>query len=263
MRRRSKAICAALSMMLTVNLVGLEVMAAGVDQQVTGQTGSEDTGSGDKDNITGGGTSDTTGGSVAAPTPETGNGQDDGSGDIQGGSSSNDSTGMPTDNTGSGDNQTGATTDSTTDPTNPTTPEQPDAGAANPDEVGPQAIEGLTVKPVAGSKDELEISWTVRPEATYTLKVTDEEGKDVFNQSELTSGKEKVGVAAGKKYDITVTDNAGENPNTLTVPAILLTAPAVKATQDGDSVKLTWGAVAGAESYDVTCGSKTDRKSVV
>lgn len=262
MRRRSKAICAALSMMLTVNLVGLEVTAAGVDQadqQVTGQTGSEDTGSGDKDNITGGGTSDTTGGSVAAPTPETGNGQDDGSGDIQGGGSSNDSTGMPTDNTGSGDNQTGATTDSTTNPTNPTTPEQPDAGAANPDEVGPQAIEGLTVKPVAGSKDELEISWTVRPEATYTLKVTDEEGKDVFNQSELTSGKEKVRVAAGKKYDVTVTDNAGENPNTLTVPAIFLTAPAVKATQDGDSVKLTWGAVAGAESYDVTCGSKTEK----
>lgn len=252
MRKMSKAVCAALSLTLIVNVAGFNVVAAGVDDQaVAAQTDGSGNTTGN-----GGSTSESTEGTVIGDQNQD-----------QSESDGNEVTGTtPTAPDVSGNDNTGGDTPNDTDnssnpaenPTTPT-PNQPDADTTEPDATEPQAIEGLTAKPVAGSKDELEVSWTVRPEVTYTLKVTDKEGKEVFNQSELTSGKEKVKVTAGETYDITVTDNAQENPNTLTIPAVLLLAPAVKATPDKDAVKLAWGAVAGAESYEVVYNNKTEK----
>lgn len=253
MRKMSKAVCAALSLTLIVNLAGFNVVAAGVDDQAAAAQTDE-----------GGNTTGDTNSTEGRPENAVTNSQDssqpvtNGNGDSATPPSSSDDSENGT-NTGDNGNSGGTPNDTGTPAENPTTPDQPDADTTEPDATEPQAIEGLTAKPVAGSKDELEVSWTVRPEVTYTLKVTDKEGKEVFNQSELTSGKEKVKVTAGETYDITVTDNVQENPNTLTIPAVLLLAPAVKATPDKDAVKLAWGAVAGAESYEVVYNNKTEK----
>ncbi len=254
MRKIAKAICAALSLMLIVNLAGFEVTAAGVDDQAAAdQTGGAGNGtegdSGNKEPAT-------------DPADKTGNGEDN---QISGGGDGASSDGTSPDGTGTGENgsnddSTGENNGSTPEnPENPAEPGQAGQDTPEPDQVEPQVIEGLTAKAAAGSKDELEISWTVRPEVTYTLKVTDEEGKEIFNRSGLISGKEKVKVTAGKRYDVTVADNAGENPNSMTIPAVLLLSPAVKATLDGKSAKLAWSAVAGADSYEVAYNGKTEK----
>ena len=254
MRKIAKAICAALSLMLIVNLAGFEVTAAGVDDQAAAdQTGGAGNGtegdSGNKEPAT-------------DPADKTDNGEDN---QISGGGDGASSDGTSPDGTGTGENgsnddSTGENNGSTPEnPENPAEPGQAGQDTPEPDQVEPQVIEGLTAKAAAGSKDELEISWTVRPEVTYTLKVTDEEGKEIFNRSGLISGKEKVKVTAGKRYDVTVADNAGENPNSMTIPAVLLLSPAVKATLDGKSAKLAWSAVAGADSYEVAYNGKTEK----
>lgn len=254
MRKMSKAVCAALSLTLIVNLAGFNVVAAGMDDQaVAAQTDGSGNTTGDTNSTDVRPENAVTGSQDPSQPVTNGNGDP-----VTPPSSSDDSE----NDMGNGSNvdgvQDGAGTPGTPAET-PTTPDQPDTDTTEPDATEPQAIEGLTAKPVAGSKDELEVSWTVRPEVTYTLKVTDKEGKEVFNQSELTSGKEKVKVTAGETYDITVTDNVQENPNTLTIPAVLLLTPAVKATPDKDAVKLAWGAVAGAESYEVVYNNKTEK----
>ncbi len=262
MRRVSKALCAALSLMLIVNLVGFEAMASEADgkpEQTSGTAGADQS-TEDKDK---------TGESKEEP-------EDKGSANTP---VINDSTPEPSEPDGNpegegNDGDAADVPDHKDDLNNGVLPEQPEAGPeeeTEPEETEPaeeqkaleaQEITGLTAKPVAGSTDQMEISWNAAEDVTYKVKVKDEDNKEVTYDGP-SDGKLTVPVTAGKRYDVTVEGTVGEEPNTQTetetIPVILLLSPAVKVTADDTSVKISWDAVAGATEYEVVYGGKTEK----
>lgn len=239
MRKITKAICVALSLMLLVNLAGIE--AAASEPAAANQT----EGSGEVNDAA----PDKTDGADETDEPDDGapedGKQDDGQsedGNDAAQDDGSDSTDVPAgdEGTSSEDVDLGA--------------QLPEQGDAVDDEksLDTQTIDEIKAEPVAG-KNELKISWTGDKSKAYTVKTS--------KSSNTTGNPEKtvdvIGLTAtiqveqGIQYEITVTDknNASE---TGTIPAILLATSAnLKAVASSGAVALSWSAVAGAESYKV------------
>ena len=259
MRRISKALCAALSLMLIVNLTGFEAMASEVDSKPEKTVeADEDKDTADKDIKNNEDVKeevpDTTP-VIDDTTPEPSEPNDNPEGE--------ENDGTPSDVPDEKGNQDEGTL-----------PEEPEAEPEvdkEPEEAEPiqeqntvqaQEITGLTAKPVAGSTNQMEISWDAVQDVTYKVKVKDEDNKESVYDGP-SDGKLTVPVTAGKVYDITVESIVGEEPDTKTetetIPAILLVSPTVKTAADDTSVKISWDAVAGATGYEVLYGGKTEK----
>lgn len=260
MRKITKAFCVALSMMMLVNVAGFDVLASETDGTV--EAGADAAGTqGGSDAVQG----DTPNGEDSSDDKQENDGKEP-----QAPSENPDTPdGDNTDKSGSGiETPDVSGVDNGKEPADePKVPEegvQPEQTVAEPEApvealeaVKAQEITSLTAKPVAGSKEQMEITWQAAQGRTYTLVVKDG-NNEVLNRSGLTSGKEIVTVTPGKRYDITVTEDIEDDLGTDTIPAILLLSPSVKVTADDSSVKLSWEAVAGADSYAVIYGGKTE-----
>lgn len=258
MRKISKVICIALSLMLLVNLAGFDVLASGLDNPASAGAddgSAQDNKDGDEENTAGGADSsddiqDNNQKPASGESVETGNDS------LAGDDTSSEEPKIPESDKGNADSEEPGT------PGDEAQPEQKKPEADTPVEpldttVTPTEITSLTAKPVAGSTNQLEITWQALTDRTYSL-IVNEGSTEVLNRSGLTSGKEKVTVTAGKRYDITVKEDIQTNPGTDTIPAILLQTPSVKAAAEDTSVKLSWDAVTGADSYIVTYGGKSE-----
>ena len=240
MRKITKAICVALSLMLLVNLAGIE--AAASEPAAANQT----EGSGEVNDAA----PDKTDGADEADEPDDGAPEDekqddgqseDGNDTVQ--DDGSDSTDVPAgdEGTSSEDVDLGA--------------QLPEQGDAVDDEksVDTQAIGEITAEPVAG-KNELKISWNAASRATYkieTFRGSSSSGAAEKSKTGITAGTETIEVTPGTQYTIKVT-NETDNNDIAEIPAILLATPAnLKATASNGAVALSWSAVAGAESYKV------------
>lgn len=239
MRKITKAICVALSLMLLVNLAGIE--AAASEPAAANQA----EGSGEVNDAA----PDKTNGADETDKPDDGASEDEKQDDGQS-EDGNDavqddgsvSTDVPAGNeeTSSGDVDLDAQL-----------PEQGDA-ADDEKSIDTQAIGDITAEPVAG-KNELKISWTPEIGAKYTIatyKGDNSSGKPEKEITGIEAGTRTISVTPGIKYIIKVTKES--NSDTAEIPAILLATPAnLKATASNGAVALSWSAVAGAESYKV------------
>lgn len=239
MRKITKAICVALSLMLLVNLAGIE--AAASEPAAANQA----EGSGEVNDAA----PDKTDGADEADEPDDGAPEDekqddgqseDGNDAVQ--DDGSDSTDVPAgdEGTSSEDVDLGAQL-----------PEQGDA-ADDEKSIDTQAITVIEAEPVAG-KNELKISWTGDKSKTYTVKASKSSNTtgNPDKTVEVTGLTTTIQVEQGIQYEITVTDKA-DISETGTIPAILLATPAnLKAAASSGAVALSWSAVAGAESYKV------------
>lgn len=239
MRKITKAICVALSLMLLVNLAGIE--AAASEPAAANQA----EGSGEVNDAA----PDKTNGADETDKPDDGASEDEKQDDGQS-EDGNDavqddgsvSTDVPAGNeeTSSGDVDLDAQL-----------PEQGDA-ADDEKSVDTQAITTVKAEPVAG-KNELKIIWDVASRSTYkieTFKGNSSNGSAEKVKSGINTGTETIEVTPGTEYIIKITDE--NNSDTAEIPAILLATPAnLKAAASNGAVALSWSAVAGAESYKV------------
>lgn len=242
MKRITKTICVALSLMLLVNLAGVEAAAA--DAGTANQT--ED--SQEKNDVL---TSEPKGDADDADKADGGaeNGsqtdKDDESGDTAapGADSPSD-----TDDNNVPESNAPVTGDVDLDTE---LPEQGGAGDEDGNSVSTQDITGLKAEPVAG-KNQLKTSWTAVSGSSYTLEVFGREsisGTAEITENNINAGEKVIDVTSGTRYTIKVTDNQSAEQ---IIPAILLTTPTnLKAVASNGAVALTWTAVAGAQSYKV------------
>ncbi len=228
MRKITKAICVALSLMLLVNLAGIE--AAASEPAAANQTeGSGEVNDAAPDD--------------GAPEDEK---QDDGQsedGNDAAQDDGSDSTDVPTGDEG---------TSSEDVDLDAQLPEQGDA-ADDEKSIDTQAITVIKAEPVAG-KNELKISWNAASGEKYKIEIfrgNSPSGTAETSKTGIMEGTETIEVTPGTQYTIKVT-NEGNNSDTAEIPAILLATPAnLKATASNGAVALSWSAVAGAESYKV------------
>lgn len=246
MRKITKAICVALSLMLLVNLAGIE--AAASDPATANQAeGSGEVNDVAPDKPDSADESDKPDDSTPEDEKQDDGQPEDGNDAVQDDGSV--STDVPAGNgeTSSGDVDLDA--------------QLPEQGDAVDDEksLDTQTIDKINAEPVAG-KNELKISWTGDKSKVYTVKApkssntTGNPDKTV----EVTGLTTKIQVEQGIQYEITVTgkDDVSE---TGTIPAILLATPAnLKAAASSGAVALSWSAVAGAESYKVAYNGKEE-----
>lgn len=239
MRRLSKVICIALSMMLLVNLTGFDAAASEPDtESQTGGGKAEDTSSNTEDKTDKG---DETGGDVTDDK----NGNTDGTPDAVNPGENKSQNDPVSDDVGANDEE---------DSLDAQEPGQNDA-ADEANEIDKQAISGISAKPVDGK---LEISWKKVTGATgYKVTVTQDsqtQGQEytINDVDNVDTLKTQVNVVPNIKYSIKV-ESTGGSIDSGTIPAILLAVPAnLKAAPSNGTIKLSWTALAGA-TYDVTC----------
>lgn len=240
MRKITKAICVALSLMLLVNLAGIE--AAASEPAAANQT----EGSGEVNDAA----PDKTDGADETDEPDDGapedEKQDDGQsedGNDAAQDDGSDSTDVPAGDEG---------TSSEDVDLDAQLPEQGDV-ADDEKSIDTQAIQGIEVKPVAG-KNELKISWNAASGAKYKIEIfrgDSSSGVVETSKTGITAGTATIEVTPGTQYTIKVT-NEDDGSDIAEIPAILLATPAnLKATASNGAVALSWSAVAGAESYKV------------
>lgn len=237
MRRLSKVICIALSMMLLVNLTGFDAVASEPDtESQTGGGKAEDTSSDTEDKTDKG---DETGGDVTDDK----NGNTDGTPDAV--------------NPGENKSQNDPVSDdaAASDEAGSLDAQEPgqDAAADEADnELDKQDVAGISAESVSGA-NQLKISWSKVDGATgYNVTVTQDgqiSGK-VYPINSGTTLETEVDVTPNVRYSIKV-ESTGDSSQSGEIPAILLTAPAnLKATPSNGTVRLSWTALAGA-TYDV------------
>lgn len=239
MRRITKTICVVLSLMLLVNLAGIEAYASDADaaKQAEDSQANKDA-------------------DISEPKEETGDAgnpggdaANDGKQDDQN-NTENGNTGMPGDD---GSSETDGKTPEGDVGLDTQLPVQEDKADETEKSIDTQAISGLEAKPVAG-KNELEISWT--NSGNYKIESI-KEGESNTEKTVTVSGgtSGKIEVKPGIQYTIRVTGI--DNNNDGEILAILLAAPAnLKAVASNGVVTLTWSAVAGAQSYKVAYNGK-------
>lgn len=246
MRKITKAICVALSLMLLVNLAGIE--AAASDPATANQAeGSGEVNDVAPDKPDSADESDKPDDSTPEDEKQDDGQPEDGNDAVQDDGSV--STDVPAGNgeTSSGDVDLDA--------------QLPEQGDAVDDEksLDTQTIDKINAEPVAG-KNELKISWTGDKSKVYTVKASKSSNTtgNPDKTVEVTGLTTKIQVEQGIQYEITVTgkDVVSE---TGTIPAILLATPAnLKAAASSGAVALSWSAVAGAESYKVAYNGKEE-----
>ena len=246
MRKITKAICVALSLMLLVNLAGIE--AAASDPATANQAeGSGEVNDVAPDKPDSADESDKPDDSTPEDEKQDDGQPEDGNDAVQDDGSV--STDVPAGNgeTSSGDVDLDA--------------QLPEQGDAVDDEksLDTQTIDIINAEPVAG-KNELKISWTGDKSKVYTVKASKSSNTtgNPDKTVEVTGLTTKIQVEQGIQYEITVTgkDDVSE---TGTIPAILLATPAnLKAAASSGAVALSWSAVAGAESYKVAYNGKEE-----
>ncbi|MCI9247622.1 MAG: L,D-transpeptidase family protein [Dorea sp.] len=246
MRKITKAICVALSLMLLVNLAGIE--AAASDPATANQAeGSGEVNDVAPDKPDSADESDKPDDSTPEDEKQDDGQPEDGNDAVQDDGSV--STDVPAGNgeTSSGDVDLDA--------------QLPEQGDAVDDEksLDTQTIDKINAEPVAG-KNELKISWTGDKSKVYTVKASKSSNTtgNPDKTVEVTGLTTKIQVEQGIQYEITVTgkDDVSE---TGTIPAILLATPAnLKAAASSGAVALSWSAVAGAESYKVAYNGKEE-----
>lgn len=246
MRKITKAICVALSLMLLVNLAGIE--AAASDPATANQAeGSGEVNDVAPDKPDSADESDKPDDSTPEDEKQDDGQPEDGNDAVQDDGSV--STDVPAGNgeTSSGDVDLDA--------------QLPEQGDAVDDEksLDTQTIDKINAEPVAG-KNELKISWTGGKSKVYTVKASKSSNTtgNPDKTVEVTGLTTKIQVEQGIQYEITVTgkDDVSE---TGTIPAILLATPAnLKAAASSGAVALSWSAVAGAESYKVAYNGKEE-----
>ena len=241
MRKITKAICVALSLMLLVNLAGIE--AAASEPAAANQT----EGSGEVNDAA----PDKTDGADETDEPDDGapedEKQDDGQsedGNDAAQDDGSDSTDVPTGDEGTSSEDVDLDA------------QLPEQGDAVDDEksLDTQTIDEIKAEPVAG-KNELKIIWNVVSGETYKIETfrgsSSSGGAVEKRKTGIRAGTETIEVNPGTQYIIKVT-NENNNSDTAEIPAILLATPAnLKATASNGAVALSWSAVSGAESYKV------------
>ena len=255
MRKITKAICVALSLMLLVNLAGIE--AAASEPAAANQT----EGSGEVNDAA----PDKTDGADETDEPDDGAPEDEKQDDGQ----SEDGNDAAQDD-GSDSTDVPAGDEGTSSEDVDLDAQLPEQGDAVDDEksIDTQNITEVKAEPVAG-KNELKIIWNVVSGATYkieTFRGSSSSGGDVEkSKTGITEGTGTIEVTPGTQYTIKVT-NENKSSDSAEIPAILLAAPAnLKATASNgavalswSAVALSWSAVAGAESYKVAYNGKEE-----
>lgn len=235
MKRIVKVLCVTLSMLLSVNLAGIEVLA-------------EEISSGMNQSVSEGGVSD-----------ELGNTDDGTVSGEEGTPSSKPSEELVNNSDGQTEKSPDDEDISETDEVLPDT--EKDMAENNEEDTGKQlmaqAVGGNLSASAVESNTKLEVSWNALPDAkSYSIAV--KAGNAVVKKQENISEAKVVlnDLSYGIKYMITVTavNDSGEK-EVGTIPAILLSKPTVKATAGDGTVKLSWSSVTGANKYYVTYGS--------
>ena len=210
MRKITKAICVALSLMLLVNLAGIE--AAASEPAAANQTeGSGEVNDAAPDKTDGADENDEP--DDGAPEDEK---QDDGQsedGNDAAQDDGSDSTDVPAGDEG---------TSSEDVDLDAQLPEQGDA-ADDEKSIDTQNITEVKAEPVAG-KNELKIIWNAASGAKYkieTFKENSSSGAAERSKTGITAGTETIEVTPGTQYTIKVT-NEDDNSDTAEIPAILL-----------------------------------------
>ncbi len=252
MRKTAKGICLALSLILLVNVAGLEVLAA--DSSV--QQGADETGAvqGNDAKVL----DDTDKGSADKTSdPAAGNTEDSGKDDEAQGDSS-----QPKD-PASGENSTDPSEDGTPSEDNTDTDEGDTPSEEPKPEVTVGKVEGITAKLV---NNQLKVTWNqVADAAKYRVDVLKYADGVQVSTHEAPGTEVLVNVAQGEKYYIEVRAlKEGEDGTQVDlavgkIPAILLAAPSVTAKPEETEIKFSWGAVAGAAQYEVTFNGKTEK----
>lgn len=235
MRRITKTICVVLSLMLLVNLAGIEAYASDADaaKQAEDSQANKDA-------------------DITEPKEETGDAgnpggdaANDGKQDDQN-NTENGNTGMPGDD---GSSETDGKTPEGDVGLDTQLPEQEDKADETEKSIDTQDISGLIAKPGAG-KDKLEISWNgTDVNEINAYKGNTSTGTPEITEKNISGSSVEIKVTPGEQYIIKASTSSG---STAEIPAILLAAPAnLKAVASNGAVTLTWSAVAGAENYKV------------
>lgn len=237
MKRITKTICIALSLMLLVNLAGVEAFASESDTVASGKTQKEnDTPAADEpDGVGNAGADDAKKDDGTNADPGVGDANTSGEDDL-----------LEADKNNSADDN-GMSVDADLDAENPAQEDNTDE-AEQP--LDTQNIADLKAEPVAG-KNELKVSWAVS--GSFKIETFKETGTTGTPEKEVTvSGTTgTVEVTPGIPYMIRVS-NTVETSQVGEIPAILLAAPTnLKAAVSNGAVTLNWSAVAGAASYKV------------
>lgn len=240
MKRLSKVICIALSMMLLVNLTGFDAVASEPDtekQTDVGEAGDISSDTADQTDQSGETDGDVT---------DDKNGNTDGTPDAVNPGENKEQNDPVSDDAGANDEE---------DSLDAQEPGQNDAADETGNELDKQESTDISAKPVPGQK-KLKVKWESQASATE-YKVSLINGNNT--KAETTTEVEKdVEVDWGTKYTIKVeyTKDNSSYTEIGQIPAILLAAPAnLKASPSNGTVKLTWSAVAGAQSYTVLYGN--------
>lgn len=244
MRRISKVICIALSLMLFVNLTGFEAAASepdAVSQTDGGNEGDPSSDIVDKDD------------NSEVPDGDT---ADDKKGDgVQEPDSVN--TEDNKDQTVTADDAAAADEEESLDVQEP----GQDVDDETEDELDKQDVANISVKPVPG-ENKLEVSWSEVSGATKYVVTVTQDGQKQGKTYEVSDTKTNVEVTPNIKYSIKVQSTGGSSSESGEIPAILLSAPAnLKAAPSNGTVKLSWTALAGA-TYDVTCNGNTVKEGL-
>lgn len=273
MRKMAKAICLALSLMMLVNLAGVEVLAADISNQQD-EAGEADKGQNEETDKKSAPEADVT----ADPDTSTPGGEDtslkDGDETEETDEPKQPEDALPGDNDGSKPSEPADTSDTArvNDPAEEDLKQEPQEDdsikvqdAAEPETVG--AVEGITAAPDQ-SGNQLKLSWTKVAEAVkYQVKVLKYQDNTQMSVYDTTAAELTVKASKGEKYYIEVTafktgtSDSGETEETAIaagkIPAVLLASPSVKTTVGSTDIKLSWSAVAGADKYQVTHEKKT------
>lgn len=267
MRKMTKAICLALSLMLLVNLSGFEVLATEADSQQDGTETAVKEQSGD-DESTPKTETDTDTKNDSASEEEKTPPSEDVDGTEKTDESEEPEAALPEDTAG-------GETEEPDLPSEPIieneTPQEKDTEKKQEEENTPSVdeqtleaktvggvVEEITAKPSDQSDDQLKISWKGVADATkYQVKVSKYADETSVVTSETTNTSLEVKITQGEKYYIEVSALKEDESETTEIaagkiPAVVLAKPSVKATTSSTSIKLTWKAVTGAGKYHVT-----------
>lgn len=244
MRRISKLLCVILSLVLLVNIAGLDVAAGDIKDQ---QNGTQES------------TADTT---------------EESTGEEAGDNSDNSSADQPDADLPEDDSQKDSSEDEKKDSvitegnTNVTEETEDVAGSDKMldtlDIKAANSVENIKAVPIE-NYTKLQVSWDAVENAdSYKVSVWkkgSQESEAVFAKSDVKECTTTTDVlSAGTEYVVKVTAVKADNSEISgTIPAILLAKSSVKATAGDAYVKLTWSAVTGNSYYIVNNGSASKK----
>lgn len=123
-------------------------------------------------------------------------------------------------------------------------------------------VTGITAKPAGQSGSQLNVSWkSVADAAKYQVRVLKYSNSALVRKADTTDTSLTVKVTKGEKYYIEVSALKEEEKEDIEtaigkIPAILLAKPSVKAKEGTTDIKLSWKSVAGADKYKLVTHEK-------